>query len=193
MQVALPPLPRPPSADDASFETDFVPPPLWASVSGGSSSSSDSDDEAGTGFNGSGGVQGSRPMPKPLDLRVPRDARVVAITGPNTGGKTVTLKTAGLMALMAKAGLFVPVDQQELAAAEAAAGDGSSSGQPYLLWFDQVLADIGDAQSLQQNLSTFSGHIARLKLLLAGASPGSLVLLDEVGSGTDPQVCLTCV
>jgi DNA mismatch repair protein MutS2 len=93
------------------------------------------------------------------------------------------------MALMAKAGLFIPVDQQELAAAASAAGgSSSSSSQPYLLWFDQVLADIGDAQSLQQNLSTFSGHIARLKLLLAGAGPGSLVLLDEVGSGTDPQV-----
>jgi DNA mismatch repair protein MutS2 len=127
-------------------------------------------------------------MPKPLDLRVPGDVRVVAITGPNTGGKTVTLKTAGLMALMAKAGLFVPVDPAELSAAEAAAGNSSSSRQLELLWFDQVLADIGDAQSLQQNLSTFSGHIARLKLLLAGAGPGSLVLLDEVGSGTDPQV-----
>jgi hypothetical protein len=197
MQVALPPLPRPPSVDDASFESDFVPPPLWASVSGGSSSSSDSDGEAGMGSNGNGGAQGSRPMPKPLDLRVPGDVKVVAITGPNTGGKTVTLKTAGLMALMAKAGMFIPVDQQELAAAAAAApaaggsssSSSSSSGQPHLLWFDQVLADIGDAQSLQQNLSTFSGHIARLKLLLAGAGPGSLVLLDEVGSGTDPQVC----
>jgi hypothetical protein len=96
------------------------------------------------------------------------------------------------MALMAKAGLFVPIDKQELAAAAPAAAvsssSSSSSGQPRLLWFDQVLADIGDAQSLQQNLSTFSGHIARLKLLLAGAGPGSLVLLDEVGSGTDPQV-----
>jgi DNA mismatch repair protein MutS2 len=93
------------------------------------------------------------------------------------------------MALMAKAGLFVPVYPAELSAAEAAAGNSSSSRQPELLWFDQVLADIGDAQSLQQNLSTFSGHIARLKLLLAGAGAGSLVLLDEVGSGTDPQVC----
>jgi DNA mismatch repair protein MutS2 len=188
MQAALPPLPRPPSVDDASFESDFVPPPLWASAAGSSSSSSD--DESDAGSTGSDGTQGLRPMPKPLDLRVPGHVRVVAITGPNTGGKTVTLKTAGLMALMAKAGMFVPVDLQELSAAGAAAGisSSSSSAQPQLLWFDQVLADIGDAQSLQQNLSTFSGHIARLKLLLAGASPGSLVLLDEVGSGTDPQV-----
>uniref|UniRef100_A0A383W1M4 DNA mismatch repair proteins mutS family domain-containing protein n=1 Tax=Tetradesmus obliquus TaxID=3088 RepID=A0A383W1M4_TETOB len=190
MQGALPPLPRPVSIDDASFEADFVPPPLWASAAGSSGSSSSSDDdEADAGLNGSDGVQSSRPMPKPLDLRVPGDVRVVAITGPNTGGKTVTLKTAGLMALMAKAGLFVPVDLQELAAAAAAGSSSSSSNksQPQLLWFDQVLADIGDAQSLQQNLSTFSGHIARLKLLLAGAGAGSLVLLDEVGSGTDPQ------
>ncbi|KAF6262465.1 hypothetical protein COO60DRAFT_628397 [Scenedesmus sp. NREL 46B-D3] len=119
MQAALPRLPRPPSVDDAAFESDFVPPPLWASVAGGSSSSSDSDDDAAAVSNGSGRAQGSRPLPKPLDLRVPADVRVVAITGPNTGGKTVTLKTAGLMALMAKAGLFLPVDTEELAAAAA--------------------------------------------------------------------------
>ena len=143
---------------------------------------------------------------KPLDIRVPGFAQVVAITGPNTGGKTVTLKTAGLLALMAKSGLFLPCDRQELAAAAAAAataGETGSSGsnglhdqqqqqqqqcQPRLRWFDQVLADIGDSQSLQQNLSTFSGHIARLRLLLGAAGSESLVLLDEVGSGTDPLV-----
>jgi DNA mismatch repair protein MutS2 len=104
---------------------------------------------------------------------------VVAITGPNTGGKTVTLKSVGLAALMARAGLFLPC-----------------SGTPQLPWCAQVLADIGDEQSLQQNLSTFSGHVRRIARILealppadadlAAASGASLVLLDEVGAGTDP-------
>jgi DNA mismatch repair protein MutS2 len=120
---------------------------------------------------------GQRPEvagPKPLDLRVPAGKRVVAVTGPNTGGKTVCLKVAGLMALMAKAGLLLPVD----------ADPGGPS--PSLHWFDSVLADIGDSQSLQQSLSTFSGHVRRLRRVLGAAGPLSLVLLDEVGSGTDP-------
>lgn len=81
------------------------------------------------------------------------------------------------MALMAKAGLFLPVDRDD---------DGSPSPQPHLHWFDAVLADIGDSQSLQQSLSTFSGHVRRLRRVLGAAGPLSLVLLDEVGSGTDP-------
>ena len=108
----------------------------------------------------------------PVSLRVGAELRVVAITGPNTGGKTVTLKSLGLAALMARAGLFLPC-----------------SGTPRLPWCGQVLADIGDEQSLQQNLSTFSGHIRRIARILEalGARRGaSLVLLDEVGAGTDP-------
>jgi DNA mismatch repair protein MutS2 len=113
----------------------------------------------------------------PVSVRVAEPVRVVAITGPNTGGKTVTLKAVGLAALMARAGLFLP-----------------SSSTPRLPWCAQVLADIGDEQSLQQNLSTFSGHIRRIARILEalpaagdGAPAGaSLVLLDEVGAGTDP-------
>jgi DNA mismatch repair protein MutS2 len=111
----------------------------------------------------------------PVDLVIQPQTRVVAITGPNTGGKTVTLKTLGLAALMAKVGLFVPAREPV-----------------ELPWFAQVLADIGDEQSLQQSLSTFSGHIRRIVRILealageAGAVPLSLVLLDEVGAGTDP-------
>ncbi|MFN7896798.1 MAG: endonuclease MutS2 [Cyanobacteriota bacterium] len=114
----------------------------------------------------------------PVTLAVGSPLRVVAITGPNPGGKTVTLKSLGLAALMARCGLFLPC-----------------SGTPRLPWCGQVLADIGDEQSLQQNLSTFSGHIRRIARILDAlpsevrASPqgADLVLLDEVGAGTDPQ------
>ncbi|PMB05351.1 endonuclease MutS2, partial [Fischerella thermalis CCMEE 5196] len=85
----------------------------------------------------------------PVDLLIQPEIKVVTITGPNTGGKTVTLKTLGLAALMAKVGLFVPAREPV-----------------ELPWFDQVLADIGDEQSLQQNLSTFSGHIRRISRIL---------------------------
>ena len=115
----------------------------------------------------------------PVSVVVAPELRVVAITGPNTGGKTVTLKSVGLAVLMARAGLFLPC-----------------VGTPRLPWCGQVLADIGDEQSLQQNLSTFSGHIRRIARILAAlptadaeGAPGegaSLVLLDEVGAGTDP-------
>ncbi len=105
----------------------------------------------------------------PVDLIVQPQIRVVAITGPNTGGKTVTLKTLGLGVLMAKVGLFVPAREPV-----------------ELPWFDFVLADIGDEQSLEQSLSTFSGHIRRITRILASCTPESLVLLDEVGAGTDP-------
>lgn len=106
----------------------------------------------------------------PVDLIIQPQIRVVAITGPNTGGKTVTLKTLGLAGLMAKVGLFVPAREPV-----------------ELPWFDQVLADIGDEQSLQQSLSTFSSHIQRIRQILDTLSDRSLVLLDEVGAGTDPS------
>ncbi|MEM9273216.1 MAG: endonuclease MutS2, partial [Cyanobacteria bacterium P01_F01_bin.143] len=112
----------------------------------------------------------------PIDVKIEPQTRVVAITGPNTGGKTVTLKTIGLAALMAKAGIFVP-----------------AKVPVEIPWFDEVLADIGDEQSLQQSLSTFSGHIRRISRIIAALKPqdenripDSLVLLDEVGAGTDP-------
>jgi DNA mismatch repair protein MutS2 len=109
----------------------------------------------------------------PISVEVSSRLRVVAITGPNTGGKTVTLKSIGLAALMARAGLWLPC-----------------SGRPSLPWCAQVLADIGDEQSLQQSLSTFSGHVKRigriLEALHSGEAP-ALVLLDEVGAGTDPS------
>lgn len=108
----------------------------------------------------------------PIDLVIQPQIKVVAMTGPNTGGKTVTLKTLGLAVLMAKVGLFIPAREPV-----------------ELPWFDQILADIGDEQSLQQSLSTFSGHIRRISRVLEALSqsPSSLVLLDEVGAGTDPS------
>jgi DNA mismatch repair protein MutS2 len=154
----------------------------------------------------------------PIDLHIAPHLRVIAITGPNTGGKTVTLKTLGLAMLMAKVGLFIPAREPV-----------------ELPWFDLILADIGDEQSLQQSLSTFSGHIKRIGRILAAIepsppqpptpnpklrshgisttetlnsnnpkpqtpspelpstpnpeprTPNSLVLLDEVGAGTDPS------
>jgi DNA mismatch repair protein MutS2 len=111
----------------------------------------------------------------PIDVKIEPQTRVVAITGPNTGGKTVTLKTIGLAALMAKAGMFVP-----------------GKVPVEIPWFDSILADIGDEQSLQQSLSTFSGHIRRISRIIEAIKPiengtnNSLVLLDEVGAGTDP-------
>jgi DNA mismatch repair protein MutS2 len=97
------------------------------------------------------------------------DFRIMVVTGPNTGGKTVALKTLGLICLMAQCGLFIP------------AGEGS---QVQLL--DNILADIGDEQSLEQSLSTFSSHMKRLTAILQSATPATLVLLDEMGAGTDP-------
>ncbi|TVU16624.1 hypothetical protein EJB05_40197 [Eragrostis curvula] len=95
---------------------------------------------------------------------------LVVISGPNTGGKTATMKTLGLASLMSKAGMFFP-----------------AKGRPRLPWFDQVLADIGDHQSLEHSLSTFSGHISRLRKIVEVVSKDSLVLIDEIGSGTDPS------
>jgi len=105
----------------------------------------------------------------PIDIKIDPRTKVIVITGPNTGGKTATLKAFGIATLMAKAGLFIPAREPV-----------------QIPWFDHVLADIGDEQSLEQNLSTFSGHIKRISQILAEITPLSLVLLDEVGAGTDP-------
>lgn len=105
----------------------------------------------------------------PIDLRLDEATRVLVVSGPNTGGKTVALKTAGLLVLMARAGLPLPCLP------------GSR-----LYPFAPVLADIGDEQSIEHSLSTFSGHLVRVRDILAGAGEHALVLLDELGTGTDP-------
>jgi len=108
--------------------------------------------------------------PVPIDIEMSGSTRTLIITGPNTGGKTVALKTLGLLAMMNQSALALPLDEESI-----------------LPVFDGIYADIGDEQSINQSLSTFSGHITNVSAITANATEKSLVLLDELGSGTDPQ------
>ena len=105
----------------------------------------------------------------PVSVDLDREQGVMLITGPNAGGKTVTLKTVGLLAIMAQAGLHVPAEEAHFPR------------------FDGIYADIGDQQSIQQSMSTFSSHIANLKGIMSRATVPSLVLVDELGTSTDPE------
>ncbi len=128
----------------------------------------DAEDEAGDGAAGPNGER--RPGgPVPVDILLIPPVQVLVITGPNTGGKTVALKTAGLLSLMAQAGLLIPV------------ADGSQ-----IPVFQSLFADIGDDQSIAANLSTFSSHIANIVAMDRALALPALVLLDEAGAGTDP-------
>ena len=106
----------------------------------------------------------------PISVKLGKDYDVIVITGPNTGGKTVTLKTIGLTSVMAMSGMFVPCQEESVVS-----------------FFNDIFCDIGDEQSIEQNLSTFSGHITNLRDILNVCGKGDLVLIDEVGAGTEPN------
>ncbi|MEG1805672.1 MAG: endonuclease MutS2 [Clostridia bacterium] len=106
----------------------------------------------------------------PVSVKIEKNSCFILISGPNTGGKTVTLKMTGIFALMAMSGMYIP------------AKEGSS-----ISFYSKIFSDIGDEQSIEQNLSTFSSHIVTLKYIVENVDSDSLVLLDEIGAGTDPQ------
>ncbi len=114
-------------------------------------------------------AEGVEPRVVPLDLVLEPDERALVVTGPNTGGKTVLLKTVGTAALMAQGGMVPPV------------GPGTE-----LPWHDAVIADIGDTQSIAEDLSTFTAHLTRLEAATRAAGPATLILVDEIGASTDP-------
>ncbi len=115
-------------------------------------------------------LQGKLDAPVPLSLCLDKERRYILITGPNTGGKTVALKTVGLLQLMAQCGLHIPAEKN------------CTFG-----WFDTIMVDMGDKQSMYHQLSTFAGHVEVMKEVLVHAGERSLFLLDELGTGTDPE------
>lgn len=115
-------------------------------------------------------INGQITRPVPLSLELNNEQLFLLITGPNTGGKTVALKTLGLLVCMALCGLHIPAEQDcEIG------------------WYDAVMVDMGDRQNLYHQLSTFAGHVEMMKRILAHANQNSLLLLDELGTGTDPE------
>jgi DNA mismatch repair protein MutS2 len=111
-----------------------------------------------------------KPEVVPLDFQPPDGVKIVVVSGPNAGGKTVVLKTLGICVLLMKCGMFIP-----------------AAGGSRLPWFDDVFADIGDEQSLETDVSSFTAHVRRLKQILSCADERSLVLIDEIGSATAPE------
>lgn len=107
----------------------------------------------------------------PLSLEMNHDARIILISGPNAGGKSVSLKTVGLLQLMVQSGMLAPCDKES-----------------EFRWFEQIFLDIGDEQSLQSDLSTYTSHLANMRLMLEKLDKASLFLMDEFGSGTDPKL-----